>query len=103
MPDAWELANGLNPNDAADGALVQGDGYTNLEHYLNSLVAHITEAQNANAMTGIDCITDNTVDAVPANTNVYTIDGRCVRRNADSLDGLAKGMYIYKGKVVVVD
>lgn len=103
MPDAWELANGLNPEDAADGAAVQSDGYTNLEHYLNSLVAHITAAQNANAMTGIDCITDNTVDAMPANTNIYTIDGRCVRRNADSLDGLAKGMYIYKGKAVVVD
>ena len=47
MPDEWETANGLNPNDANDGATVCADGYTNLEHYLNSLVADITDAQNA--------------------------------------------------------
>ncbi|MCF0192273.1 MAG: pectate lyase, partial [Prevotella sp.] len=47
MPDEWETANGLNPNDANDGKLTNAEGYTNLEVYLNSLVAHITEAQNA--------------------------------------------------------
>ena len=47
MPDAWETANGLNPNDAKDGSIVGEDGYTNLENYLNSLVAHITEGQVA--------------------------------------------------------
>jgi len=47
MPDEWEDANGLNKNDAADGPLDAGDGYTNLEHYLNSLVEDITNAQNA--------------------------------------------------------
>ena len=47
MPDEWEIANGLNPNNAEDGAMVGSDGYTNLERYLNSLVADITEAQNA--------------------------------------------------------
>lgn len=46
MPDDWEIANGLNPNDASDGAVTTSDGYTNLEHYLNSIVADITEAQN---------------------------------------------------------
>lgn len=45
IPDAWETANGLNPNSATDGKAVCADGYTNLEHYLNSLVAHITAAQ----------------------------------------------------------
>lgn len=39
MPDAWEAARGLNPADAKDGALDRdGDGYTNLEEYLHSLV-----------------------------------------------------------------
>ncbi|MGN1375087.1 MAG: pectate lyase [Prevotella sp.] len=47
MPDAWETENGLNPNDASDGKTVGDDGYTNLEKYLNSLVAHIMEAGNA--------------------------------------------------------
>lgn len=46
MPDSWELAHGLNPEDASDGNLRDENGYTNLEHYLNSIVEHITEAQN---------------------------------------------------------
>jgi hypothetical protein len=37
IPDAWEKAHGLNPNDPADRNVVRdGDGYTNLEKYLNS-------------------------------------------------------------------
>jgi len=39
MPDEWELANGLDPADAADGAALDGDGYSNLERYLNGLVS----------------------------------------------------------------
>ena len=37
MPDTWELNNGLNPNDPADGSKISSNGYTNLENYLNSL------------------------------------------------------------------
>ncbi|CAG9988578.1 unnamed protein product [Clonostachys byssicola] len=39
IPDAWESANGLNPNDKADGMAVASNGYTNLENYVNSLVS----------------------------------------------------------------
>lgn len=40
MPDSWERAHGLNPNDPRDGnADRNGDGYTNLEEWLNSLAA----------------------------------------------------------------
>ncbi|HEY5346105.1 MAG TPA: thrombospondin type 3 repeat-containing protein [Verrucomicrobiae bacterium] len=39
IPDDWEKAHGLNPNDASDANKdLNGDGYTNLEKYLNSLV-----------------------------------------------------------------
>lgn len=37
LPDAWEDANGLNKNNAADGKAVTASGYSNLELYLNSL------------------------------------------------------------------
>lgn len=38
MSDAWETAHGLNPSSASDGTGdYNGDGYTNLEKYLNSL------------------------------------------------------------------
>ncbi len=39
MSDAWESAHSLDPNDASDGNDDRnGDGYTNLEEYLDSLV-----------------------------------------------------------------
>lgn len=47
MPDEWEKSNGLDPSDPSDGKTIGTDGYSNLEHYLNSLVAEMTEAQNA--------------------------------------------------------
>ncbi|RYP64800.1 hypothetical protein DL770_009131 [Monosporascus sp. CRB-9-2] len=38
IPDEWERANGLNPNDASDAMKVSSSGYANIEVYLNSLV-----------------------------------------------------------------
>lgn len=38
MPDAWEVANGLNPNDSSDAVLdCNGDGYTNIEKYIHGI------------------------------------------------------------------
>jgi pectate lyase len=37
MPDEWEIRYGLNPNDPRDGNRdANGDGYTNIEEYLNN-------------------------------------------------------------------
>lgn len=47
MPDAWEKANGLDPNDASDANTLNADGYTMLEVYMNSLVEHIVDGGNA--------------------------------------------------------
>lgn len=38
MPDDWEIANGLNPNNPDDRNNLNAEGYTMLEVYLNSLV-----------------------------------------------------------------
>ena len=39
MPDAWEIINGLNPKDPGDqNEDFNGNGYTNLEKYINGLV-----------------------------------------------------------------
>jgi hypothetical protein len=37
MPDAWEIARGLDPHNATDGAAFAPNGYTNVENYLNEL------------------------------------------------------------------
>jgi len=38
MPDAWEIAHGLNPNDPADATKdLNGDGYTNIEKFIYGL------------------------------------------------------------------
>lgn len=38
MPDEWELARGLDPNDASDtNGDYCGQGYTNIEYYINDL------------------------------------------------------------------
>jgi hypothetical protein len=43
MADDWETANGLNPNDAEDrNEDRDSDGFTNLEEYINILVANPT-------------------------------------------------------------
>ena len=42
------------------------------------------------------------LDMQPTTGNVYGIDGRLVRRDATSLEGLPEGMYIQNGKKYVV-
>jgi hypothetical protein len=47
IPDDWEKVHGLNPADPADANNdSNGDGYTNLEKYLNSLVGEYSFAKN---------------------------------------------------------
>lgn len=37
MPDSWELAQGLNPQKDDANGMNAGNGYTNIENYINSL------------------------------------------------------------------
>lgn len=57
IPDAWEAANGLDPNDASDALTYSLDSkeyYTNLEVYANSLVEDIMKQGNADAESNVD-------------------------------------------------
>lgn len=57
IPDAWETANGLDPNDASDALTYSLDSkgyYTNLEVYANSLVENIMKQGNADAERKVD-------------------------------------------------
>ena len=51
MPDEWEIANELDPNDAADRNKCHESGYTMLEMYLAELVEDMTAAQEADGWT----------------------------------------------------
>lgn len=56
IPDEWEKANGLNPNNASDALTCSLDAkgyYTNIEVYANSLVENIMKSENADALSGV--------------------------------------------------
>ena len=75
MPDEWELANALDPTNPKDGKTIGADGYSNLENYLNSLVADITTAQNMGGETTGSTVNESeepvtsTLDITPETAN----------------------------------
>ena len=75
MPDEWELANALDPTNPKDGKTIGADGYSNLENYLNSLVADITTAQNMGGETTGSTVSESenpvvsTLDITPETAN----------------------------------
>ncbi|GMK38044.1 hypothetical protein PCCS19_10980 [Paenibacillus sp. CCS19] len=72
MPDQWETAAGLNPEDAADRNATGADGYTMLERYLNELKG----SGSANPSVSL---------LQPADNAVVT-DGSIVRIEAEASD-----------------
>jgi hypothetical protein len=76
MPDQYETANGLNPNDVRDGAKVTPNGYTNVEIFLNAVVAG-TVSRNGTPTS----ISHITADSKPKDDVVYSIAGQRVNDN----------------------
>ena len=88
IPDEWESANGLNPNDATDGSAYTLDTekgwYTNLEVYMNSIVEDIMKAGNAHAESTVEdyypaCV-KTSIGHAPLTSSIldteyYTLDG----------------------------
>lgn len=83
MPDDWETANGLDPNDAKDAGLYTVDTrnvYTNVEVYLNQLVEDIMKAGNADAISVVDeyypeCVKISGVESVEMDKgNVVSVE-----------------------------
>lgn len=110
MSDEWEKANGLNP-ELPDNNLVNSDGYTALEAYLNSLMGEsYADDFKQTSITTISISSDISYDpssaalslgndAIGATLTVYSTDGRTVsaRRVTDtsvSLASLPAGIYL---------
>lgn len=101
MPDDWEVANGLNPDDPGDGndkKLDTKGWYTNLEVYLSNVVENIMRQGNADAQaaveeyypvadgnvpSGIDSVAADEEDIVT--TNYYDVRGVRVNPSAKGI------------------
>ncbi|MBQ0114731.1 MAG: hypothetical protein KBT10_02510, partial [Bacteroidales bacterium] len=70
----------------------------NLDSYYNDPVWSQFELPERPIPTGV---TDLNATVAKAQ-NVYTVDGRLVRQNVTSLEGLDAGLYIFGGKKVAV-
>ena len=101
MPDEWEEANGLNPRYPLDGKQTAANGYTNLENYLNSLVAHIVKEELSDYayVTGLgvnDALYTVSADSRTDDDGWYDLAGR--RLDAPG----APGFYIHQGKKTII-
>ncbi len=106
MPDEWELANGLDPNDPEDRNVTDEIGYTMLEHYINGLVEHITQAQNegGTVLSGQDIFYPAGIEDIQY-TPEYPFDDRVFNLMGVEMDpeaDLAPGIYIRDGKKFLV-
>ena len=55
LPDAWETAHGLNPHDATDATGdLNGDGYTNIEDFINGLDPRAPKTNWADLKNNVD-------------------------------------------------
>jgi hypothetical protein len=70
--------------------------------YLSAVTTAPAKALSFMIMPMTTAIEDLNTDILPATGNIYSIDGRLVRRDATSTDGLPKGLYIMNGKKVIV-
>ena len=103
IPDYWEDANGLDKNNAADGNLTDAEGYTNLERYMNSLVADIMAKENeggkflSGTQTYDDAtgIADATIYNNVADGRIYNLQGMLVE------NPIPGSIYIQNGKKFV--
>ena len=74
IPDSWEEANDMDPNDASDANKYElSKNYTNLEVYLNSLVKDIMNGGLADGVASENEDYGNEEDNGPVTPSTYTI------------------------------
>lgn len=102
IPDDWEKANGLNPNDASDALTCSLDKkgyYTNIEVYANSLVENIMKSENNDA---IDPVAEYYPTSISTGISQSVVDKGEVASityyalNGSRLNAPAKGISIRK-------
>jgi len=116
MPDTWELANGLDPNNAEDRNILTPEGYTALEVYLAGLMGEdivhsfttaVKDLKNFNASIvptlvkkKFQVISDNLLQSA----KIFDLTGKQVlfsslsENNSVDLSNLAEGCYLVQIK-----
>ena len=116
MPDTWELANGLDPNNAEDRNILTPEGYTALEVYLAGLMGEdivhnfttaVKELKSFNASIvptlvkkKFQVISDNLLQSA----KIFDLTGKQVlfsslsENNSVDLSNLAEGCYLVQIK-----
>lgn len=62
IPDSWESANSLNPNNASDAIVLSANGYLNIENYIHSIgLSNSQSYLRAPLVLKTDSTTQNTV------------------------------------------
>lgn len=114
MADNWELANGLNPDNANDRNYTTAEGYTALEVYLNSLMGETIQhnfvsglkKQNLLNISVNPTVVKNTLNIVTedqlSSATIYETSGKLVlsfsltETKKLDISGLHKGCYFVK-------
>lgn len=97
MDDAWETANGLNPEDASDRNRVTLSGYTALEVYLNSLVGETIELKFATSVpemeiTGLTVFPTVATDRVTISSSEPLASAELISINGKNLESFRMKM-----------
>ncbi|MFK7693620.1 fibronectin type III domain-containing protein [Paenibacillus sp. HJGM_3] len=90
MPDVWEREHGLNPNSPLDGKTdFTGDGYTNLEKYLNELtIGTFPEGV-------VPAVPKVAVSGAPSGLRAQALDRDSIRLDWTPVAG-ATGYHVYR-------
>jgi hypothetical protein len=114
MPDDWENSHDLNASDPEDGKIMAADGYSNLEHYLNSDIPYIPYVPSGLAESQLNHISVYPNPAtgfihLPQNrpwkrAELYDLSGRLMlvsdpHEKIMNITGLPGGIYLLKIRV----
>jgi hypothetical protein len=117
IPDDWEDANDLDKNNEEDGKIITADGYSNLEHYLNSDIPYIQSLPDSSS-SKLNELQASSFNLYPIpvidilnfdiNTNInfveiFSIEGKLIKQtnigaydNSLNLSDLDSGIYTIK-------
>ncbi len=101
MPDDWETAHGLNPNDSTDARLIAPDGYTYIEDYINGLVPqNILAVKKANRVPASYTLLQNYPNPFNPTTQIEYSIPRVAKVRLEVFDILGRKVSVLVNRIV---